>query len=98
MSNNYIYPKLYAARQKARELNLSNLPESSTRDGKKLMIYYKGKLIHFGSRHNLDYLMTKDDIKRKAYRARASKILLKDGSPAYKNKSQPAYYSYNILW
>jgi len=44
---------------------------------------------------DLDHL---DEARRKRYRERHSKILLKDGTPAYKNKEQPSYFSYNYLW
>lgn len=47
---------------------------------------------HYKSKNHYD---TK---RRRNYRARHSKILLKDGSPAYKDKEQSAYYSYYYLW
>lgn len=93
----YVYPELAKAQRRAKELGLPK-PLSSTRQNKKLMIEYKDTIIHFGSRYESDYLIHGDLARRKRYRARASKILLKDGSPAYRSKSQPAYYSYNILW
>lgn len=33
-----------------------------------------------------------------AWRARHSKIMLKDGTPAYMNKNSPDYYAWHILW
>jgi hypothetical protein len=44
---------------------------------------------------NLDH---NDPIRRKNYRARHSKIKLKDGRLAYKVKYTPSYLSYNFLW
>lgn len=97
----YIYPELLIAQRRAKELGL-NEPKTSTRKNKKLMIRIStdgyGKTIHFGSRYASDYLQHNDEQRRQRYRARASKILLKDGTPAYLDPNQPAYYSYNILW
>lgn len=68
-----------------------------------------GRTINFGDtryQHYKDatglglysHLDHKDPERRKKYRERHSKILLKDGTPAYKNKEQAAYYSYYFLW
>lgn len=68
-----------------------------------------GRTINFGDtryQHYKDatglglysHLDHKDPERRKKYRERHSKILLKDGTPAYKNKEQAAYYSYYYLW
>jgi hypothetical protein len=75
-------------------------PIKSTRKDKKYMVKVKdNKLIHFGQRGAKDYKSGKaTNEERKAYRARASKILLKNGKPAYKNKDSPAYWSYHFLW
>ena len=88
--------------------------QKSTRKTKKYMVRTpKGRLIHFGaivngvpmgqfkdssglglySKH--DHL---DPKRRASYRARHGKILLKDGTPAYKNKEQAAYYAWRLLW
>ncbi len=93
----YIYPRLAAARKLARKLGLP-LPESSQRDGKKLYVVVDGVQVHFGARGYSDYLDHKDKDRRQRYRARARGALLADGSPAYMNKKQPAYYAYRILW
>ncbi len=83
--------------------------KQSTRKDKKYMVLTPSKRwIHFGAKgykhykdkalglySSLDHL---DKARRDRYRARHEKILLKDGTPAYKNKEQPAYYSYNYLW
>lgn len=77
--------------------------------GKKYDALYHGKWIPFGAlgyQHffdrtglglysNLDH---KDPERRERYRARHKAILLKDGSPAYKDKNQPSYYSLRFLW
>jgi hypothetical protein len=83
--------------------------KQSTRKDKKYMVKVGNRWIHFGAKgykhykdttgkglySHLDHL---DKARRDRYRARHEKILLKDGTPAYKNKEQPAYYSYNYLW
>ena len=39
-----------------------------------------------------------DNARRSRYRKRHQNILLKDGTPAYKKKYTPAYFSYKYLW
>lgn len=87
--------------------------KKSTRKNKKYMVRTpKGKLIHFGNltppanEHFKDstplklysHLDHNDKKRRQAYRKRHMAIKLKDGTPAYKSKEQPAYYSLNYLW
>ena len=83
--------------------------KQSTRKNKKYMVKTpQNKWVHFGARgykhykdsalglySSFDHL---DKERRDRYKARHEKILLKDGTPAYKNKEQPAYYAYNYLW
>lgn len=73
-----------------------------------------GRWIHFGAlsqdgkkyQHYKDttplklytHLNHNDPERRRRYKERHSKILLKDGTPAYKDREQPAYYSWNFLW
>jgi hypothetical protein len=87
--------------------------KKSTRKDKKYMVRYNNKLIHFGAIKNgipMDQykdstglgLYSKydhnDEKRRDNYRARHSKIKIKDGSYAYKNKDQPSYWSWHFLW
>jgi hypothetical protein len=74
----------------------------------------KGKLIHFGGikpnrqphsqfRDSTGLgLFSKYDHnnpkRRQLYRIRHRAIKTKDGTPAYKDKEQPAYYSWFYLW
>ena len=69
----------------------------------------KGKWISFGSRTGKIYrdstplklykrLEHNDPKIRNAWRARHRQIKLKDGTPAYLDKEQPAYYSSRYLW
>jgi len=64
----------------------------------KYFVVYGGKTVHFGSKVNSDWTHHKDPERRKRYRARHSKLLLKDGTPAYKVKGTPAYFSWHLLW
>jgi len=77
--------------------------------GKKYAVVYNGKTINFGSKINSQYkdstglglyshLDNNDPVKRKAFRARMSKIKNKEGQYVYKLKSSPAYWAYNYLW
>lgn len=70
----------------------------STKGNYKYFVVYNNRTIHFGFRSASDFSWHKDLKRRERYRARHSKILLKDGTPAYKNKNQPSYWSYWILW
>jgi len=81
----------------------------SKASGKKYAVFYNGKTINFGSASNSQYrdstglglyshLNNNDPVKRKAFRARMSKIKNKQGEYVYKLKSSPAYWAYNYLW
>jgi len=82
--------------------------EYSTRANKRFKIRFEDKYVHFGDPNAVtyaDYLMEGDPLKeeeahkkRRAYRARHKEIKLKDGTPAYKAKGQPAFYAWHILW
>jgi hypothetical protein len=84
--------------------------EKSTRKDKKYsVITESGKKIHFGNinfQHYKDntglglysHLNHLDKKRRDNYRARHKAILKKDGTPAYLDKEQPAYFSYKYLW
>lgn len=74
----------------------------STRPDKKYMAKVDNKTIHFGSRFNSQFhdklghyrsQDNNDENKRKAYRARHSKL-----SDNYKVKGTSAWFSWNILW
>ena len=84
--------KLCALRLGASGLEVSN------RRYKKFVVTYNGKKIHFGDNRYLDYTQHKDKERRDRYRSRHKKIKLKDGTLAYKNKNQAAYWSLHLLW
>ena len=84
-------------RNKAKQLGAHDL-KASTRNGKKYMVLYNGKWIHFGARGCSDFTIHKDTQRRERYRRRHGTIRLKDGRLAYTVKTQPAYWSWHILW
>jgi mRNA degradation ribonuclease J1/J2 len=68
-----------------------------------------GKVVHFGDKRYQHYqdktplglyghLNHGDEVRRKKYKARHEKILLKDGTPAYQKKYTPSWFSYKYLW
>jgi hypothetical protein len=104
----YMSLKLRRHIEQVNKLGGSDLQKSNKKN-KKYMILVNNKYIHFG---HIDYEHYKDQTplklykhldhndkeRRERYRKRHKKILLKDGSPAYLDKNQPAYYSYRFLW
>jgi hypothetical protein len=70
----------------------------STRQGKKYMVEYNGKLIHFGSDVGKTFLDHGDETIRTLWRARHHKIKNKAGEYVYKLKSSPSYWASNLLW
>lgn len=86
----YVYPKLAEAKRRAKLLNLPE-PHSSQNKNKKLYIIYDNKHIHFGDRRYEDYLMHKDQARRKLYHIRVQKQKINDPTSS-------AYYAYRILW
>lgn len=84
-------------RSKALKLGATDL-QPSKRKFKKYVVTYNNKKIHFGDTRYEDYTIHKDPVRRSRYRARHKMIHLKDGTPAYKDKSKPSYWSWHILW
>lgn len=72
----------------------------STRKGKRFMINTPSGWIHFGVYPFKigTYLDHGNDKIREAWRARHSKIKLKNGNIAYKDPQSPEYYAWRILW
>ena len=69
----------------------------------------KGRWIPFGDKRYFQYrdatplklykhLDHNDPARRKRFRDRHREIKTKDGTPAYLDKEQPAYYSWHYLW
>lgn len=70
----------------------------SKRHNKRFYVKYDGKIIHFGLKNGSTYLEHKDDLKRKNWIARHSKIKNKNGQYVIKLKTSPDFWSYKILW
>ena len=88
-------------------LNKGLITKSNIKGKKLTVITPKGRKIHFGAigyEHYKDqtgiykHLDHNDKDRRRRYRERHSKVLLKDGTPAYKDVEKPAYWSWYILW
>jgi hypothetical protein len=86
-----------ALRAKAKRLGATDLRRSSRR-GKKLAVLYRGAWIHFGALGYEDYTQHRDKDRRERYRRRHRGILLADGRPAYRVKTSPAYWAWQLLW
>jgi len=84
-------------RRKAIQLGATDL-RRSTRSGKKWMVIYQGKKIHFGDKKYHDFTMHRDEKRRANYHKRHKSIKLKDGTPAYLNKNQSSFWSLALLW
>ena len=97
-----MYRKLSVVRRKAKELSIEGKIEVSNKINKRFMItLLDGTIIHFGLwpyKGRGAYIDHKDEKIRKAWQARHTKIMLKDGEPAYLNIYSPEYYSYHLLW
>jgi hypothetical protein len=70
----------------------------SNRKGKKYMVEYKNKIIHFGSDAGQTFLDHGNEQIKSAWVARHSKIKNKYGQFVYLIKESPAWWSYHILW
>ncbi len=82
--------------KKAKKLNASSFGISKAKN-KRFFVVYDKKIINFGSKIGKTFIDHHDENKRKAWKARHS-MILKDGSPAYKNKHSASYWSWHILW
>ena len=82
---------------KAFELGAEDIGMSKRKD-KRFYVVYNGKKINFGDPNAHTYFDGASPQKRKNYRARHSKIKLKNGSLAYKNKNQASFWAWNLLW
>ena len=65
---------------------------------KRFYVIFNRKKINFGSTTNNTFIDHGDVQKRAGWRARHSKIKIKDGRYAYQVKEQSLYWAYKILW
>lgn len=84
-------------RDKAMALGATEFGKSRAA-GKKYYVIYDGKRINFGAAGMSDYTIHNDKARRDRYRARHKVIKLKSGMPAYRDKRQPAYWAWHLLW
>jgi len=89
--------KLIELFNKAQKLGSSDFGPSNIKN-KRFYVIYNNKKINFGDAHGSTFIEHGDNNIRNNWIARHSKILLKDGTPAYKNKNKPAFWSYHLLW
>jgi hypothetical protein len=96
--------KLSEARQvalKKRIITSGEQLQVSKAKNKRFSITKDGRTINFGVwpySGSGTYLDHRDDKIRSAWRARHSKILLKDDTPSYLKVGTPEYFAWNILW
>jgi len=83
--------------ERAIELGETDFGPSRVR-GKRFYVIYSGKKINFGSSTGQTFIDHGDKRIRKAWRARHSKIKLKDGRYAYQVKTSPEWWAYRLLW
>ena len=97
-----MYRKLSVVKRIAKELNIPGKLEVSNKVNKRFMITLdNGDVIHFGQwlyKGRGTYIDHKDDKLKSAWKARHSRVMLKDGEPAYLNIYSPNYYNWNLLW
>lgn len=95
--------KLDIARKIAIKKGIIKNPEDlqiSKAKNKRFAIKYDGKTVNFGVwpyTGQGTFIDHQDPNIKKAWQARHSKIM-KNGKQAYKDKTSPEYYSWNILW
>jgi len=78
-------------------------PFKSSKQGKKGMVYVKGKggglrLIYFGDSNMKDFTQHQDKARRKNYLERSGGIRDGDGKLTKNNKNSANYWSRKILW
>jgi len=84
-------------RSKAVSLGATDFGKSKVKN-KKYYVIYKGKRINFGHTSYEDFTMHRNDERRRRYLARAKKIIDKQGSFTYKDKTKANHWSYWLLW
>ena len=83
---------------KAKELGAESLSYSTRKNNKYMVKLPSGKKVHFGSPKYEDFLIHKDEDRRKKYRSRAMKIKDKHGELTYTNPESPNFWAINLLW
>lgn len=84
-------------RKKALKFGATKFGKSKVKN-KRFYVIYAGKRINFGSATGRTFIDHGDEKILTAWRARHSKIMRKDGRPAYTVKLSPEWWSWNLLW
>jgi hypothetical protein len=84
-------------KQKALSLGASEFGKSNTK-GKRFYVIYKGQRINFGLEGGQTFLEHKDPKKRRAWKARHSKVRDKQGRKVINLKTSASFWSDRILW
>jgi len=94
-----LVPEEYArVRNKALKLGATDFGLSDTKT-KRFYVIYNNRKINFGSKVGHTYIDHKNELLRKNWRKRHSKIIRSsDGTPFYLIKESPSFWSYNLLW
>lgn len=82
---------------KAIRLGASDFGYSKAK-GKRFYVVYQNKRINFGSDIGSTFIDHGDDLKKKAWYARHSKITDKNGNLVINNVLSPSYWSAKLLW
>lgn len=96
-----VHNQLAKANRIARQKGIDAKIYMSERKDKRFKAVYNDKdktTIHFGDPNATPYFDVKDEKKRNAYRARASKIRNKEGRLTYKIPKTANHLAYSILW
>jgi hypothetical protein len=83
--------------RKARKYGATEFGISKTKN-KRFYVVYDGKKINFGCKTGSTYIDHHDDIKRKNWFARHSKIKNKNGQYVINLKSSADFWSHILLW
>lgn len=81
---------------KAKKYGADELGLSKTQN-KMYYVKYGGKIINFGAKGASTFLDHHNEKLKAAWRARHSKVL-KNGQPAYKDKTSPEFWNWHITW
>ncbi len=97
-----MYRKLSVVKRIAKELGIQGKLEVSDKTNKRFKITLDdNSVIYFGLwpyNGRGAFIDHHDEKLLNAWQARHSKIMLKDGEPAYLNTYSPEYHSWHLLW
>lgn len=89
------------ARAKALDIPFKDIRPSDKKDKKvaiDIVTPFGITTVHFGAKGSQTFIEGASEQKRNAYRVRHSKIMMKNGKPAYLQPFTKSYLSYWLLW